>query len=86
MYISGDDAALGSWNTNNAIPLHAAEFSRGIWTGVVKNIQSGRGVSWKCLRKIPGGGDQNIEWQPGGNQIFEVGSDSGFVGMALSRW
>lgn len=86
MYISGDDVALGSWNTDKAIPLHAADYTRGIWTGVVKNLHGGRGVSWKCLRKIPGGGDRNIEWQPGGNQLFEVNSEGGFVGMATSQW
>jgi hypothetical protein len=38
------------------------------------------------MRKIPGGGDRNVEWEPGGNNIFETDSRGGFVGMTVSKW
>jgi alpha-glucosidase (family GH31 glycosyl hydrolase) len=86
LYIVGDDPALGSWNPDQAIPLHAAEYARGIWTAVVKNISTARPLSWKCLKKTPGNGDRGIDWQSGDNQIFQVGSQGGFSGMATSVW
>ena len=86
MYIAGDDPVLGAWNPDVAIPLRAAEYARGIWTGVVRQVPAGREINWKCMRKIPGGGDRNVEWEPGANNIFETNSHGGFAGMSLSKW
>jgi alpha-glucosidase len=86
MFVSGDHSALGSWDPNKAIPLKPSEFARGIWTRVINGLTPGQTVSWKCLRKLPGGGDSNLEWQRGPNNQFDVNSDGGFSGMARVRW
>lgn len=86
MFIVGDDPILGDWDTEKAVPLHAAQYARGVWTGVVHGLASGRQMTWKCIRKIPGGGDRNVEWQPGDNNRMSLTSDGGFVGMAKVVW
>jgi alpha-glucosidase len=86
MFVSGDHPALGSWDTNKAVPLRPSEHARGIWTRVVKGLAPGSTVAWKCLRKIPGGGDSNLEWQRGSDNHFDISSDGGFSGMARVRW
>lgn len=86
MFIVGDDPKLGGWNTEKALPLHAVQYARGVWSGMIEGISPGRTLAWKCLRKLPGGGDRNIEWQPGPNNEVSVGTDGGFVGVTRAVW
>ena len=86
VFVVGDDPILGSWDPEKAFPLHSAQFSRGIWTGVVRGLTPGRSLAWKCIRKIPGGGDRNVEWQPGVNNVIKLDQTGGFAGMAKADW
>jgi alpha-amylase len=86
MFIVGDDPALGGWDTEKALPLHAVQYARGVWSGMIEGISPGRTLAWKCLRKLPGGGDRNIEWQPGANNEVSVSADGGFVGITRAVW
>lgn len=86
VFIVGDDPAVGGWDPDKAVPLHAAQFSRGIWTGVVHGITPGKELAWKCVRKMPGGGDRNVEWQPGSNNITPIAEKGGFSGIAKAQW
>lgn len=86
VFVVGDDEVLGQWSPDKAIPLHAAQFARGVWTGLVSGLPPGKTISWKCIRKIPGGGDRGVEWQPGSNNTLHVKSDGGFSGMTKSIW
>jgi alpha-glucosidase len=86
MFVSGDHPALGSWDPNKAVPLKPSEYARGVWTKVIKGLSPGTKLEWKCLRKLPGGGDSNLDWQRGSNNQFDISSDGGFSGMARVRW
>jgi alpha-glucosidase (family GH31 glycosyl hydrolase) len=86
VFVVGDDPAIGSWNPEDAVPLHSAQFSRGIWTGVVAGLTPGRDLAWKCIRKLPGGGDRNVEWQPGQDNSIKTNSNGGYSGMAKATW
>lgn len=86
MFISGENPVLGSWDPNKAVPLRPSEFARGVWSKVINGLPTGSKVAWKCLRKLPGGGDSNLEWQRGANNEFELNTDGGFSGMARARW
>ena len=82
VFVVGEDEVLGSWDPEKAKPLHAAQFSRGVWTGVIHGLTPGRDLSWKCIRKLPGGGDRNVEWQPGEDNHIKLDAEGGFSGMA----
>jgi hypothetical protein len=86
MFITGDHPALGSWNPDQAVPLRSSEYARGVWSKVVKGMAPGVQTSWKCLRKMPGGGQSNVEWQAGNNNQFHVDSSGGFAGSATAIW
>ena len=86
MFITGDHPALGSWNPDQAVPLRSSEYARGVWSKVVKGMAPGVQTSWKCLRKMPGGGQSNVEWQAGINNQFHVDSSGGFAGSATAIW
>jgi alpha-glucosidase len=86
MFVVGADPVLGAWNPARALPLKAAEYARGVWTGLIRTLPAGTAVEWKCLRKLPGGGDRNIEWQPGSNNVTTTTSEGGYSGMAKARW
>ena len=86
LFITGSDEVLGNWDPSKAVPLKAAEFSRGIWSATVSNLKAGKRLEYKCLRKIPGGGDRGTEWQPGENRALPSTGDGGFGGLAYSSW
>lgn len=86
MFVTGEHESLGSWNPDKAVPLRPSEFARGIWTQVVHDVSPGDTIAWKCIRKMPGGGQSSIEWQSGQNNVFQVDSSGGFAGMAVARW
>ncbi len=86
MFVVGSHMMLGSWNPSKAVPLKAAEFSRGVWTGLVQGLPAQVAVEWKCLRKLPGGGDRNIEWQPGDNNLTVTPRGGGFAGLSKAQW
>jgi alpha-glucosidase len=86
MFVVGDDPQLGAWNPAKALPLKAAEYARGVWTSFIRGVPAGVSLEWKCLRKLPGGGDRNIEWQPGTNNVTTTPAEGGFAGMAKARW
>jgi alpha-amylase len=86
IYVSGDHPALGQWNPSLAVALKPAEFARGVWTKLISGLTPGANVAWKCLRKLPGGGDSDVEWQQGSNNEVKLSDDGGFSGVAASRW
>ncbi len=86
MFVVGADPLLGAWDPSRALPLKAAEYARGVWTSLIRGVPAGASFEWKCLRKLPGGGDRNIEWQPGNNNVTTTPSEGGFAGMAKARW
>ena len=62
MYVTGDVAVLGAWNTNLGLPLDSATYPE--WKNAI-NLAAGGAVQYKYYRKNPDGG---VTWEcyPGG--------------------
>jgi alpha-amylase len=65
VYVVGNTAQLGSWNTANAIKLSGTAFP--VWSKIV-NLTSGTAVQYKYIRKDANGG--NVLWEGGANRTF----------------
>lgn len=61
VYVVGNIAELGSWNTNNAIKLDPTSYPT--WTGTVGSLPANTNVQWKCIKRDVG----SVQWQPGNN-------------------
>ncbi|WP_084557909.1 carbohydrate-binding module family 20 domain-containing protein [Hamadaea tsunoensis] len=62
IYVTGSIAALGSWNTANAVPLSAAAYP--VWKGSVA-IPAGTSFEYKYIKKDAAG---NVTWESGANR------------------
>ncbi|MBO2010944.1 alpha-amylase domain-containing protein [Hymenobacter negativus] len=71
VYVLGNTAQLGAWNTANAIKLSGATYP--VWKGTI-NLTSGTAVSFKYIRK-----------DAAGNVLYEGGSDRTFTPTGTSQ-
>ncbi|MBJ6109266.1 DUF1939 domain-containing protein [Hymenobacter sp. BT523] len=64
VYVLGNSAQLGAWNTANAIKLSGAAYPK--WSGTI-NLTSGTSVQFKYIRKDAAG---NVLYEGGSNRVF----------------
>jgi alpha-amylase len=64
VYISGNIAALGTWNTAAAVPLSSANYP--IWSATL-NLPPGTAVQYKYIKKDGAG---TVIWEGGANRTF----------------
>ncbi|MDU0369000.1 alpha-amylase [Hymenobacter endophyticus] len=64
VYVLGNTAQLGAWNTANAIKLSGATYP--VWKGTI-NLTSGTSVQYKYIRKDAAG---NVLYEGGSNRTF----------------
>ncbi|QKW25431.1 alpha amylase C-terminal domain-containing protein [Streptomyces seoulensis] len=68
IYVTGDNAALGGWNTGAALKLDPASYP--LWKLTV-SLPAGTSFAYKYLRKDANG---NVTWESGANRTAAVGS------------
>jgi alpha-amylase len=76
IFVVGDAAALGSWNTANAISLSPATYP--IWRATVTSLGAGTSIQYKYIRKDAAGA---VTWESGANRTATVPA-SGTLGLA----
>lgn len=64
VYVVGNVAALGSWNTANAVQLSPTAYPA--WSGAIANLPSSTQIEWKCIKKQ----GSWVVWQSGANNVF----------------
>lgn len=64
VYVAGNVAQLGSWNTDNAVALSAAAYP--IWGGTV-DLPASTLIEYKYIKKD---GSGNVIWESGSNRTF----------------
>ncbi|TWE21704.1 carbohydrate-binding module family 20 domain-containing protein [Kitasatospora atroaurantiaca] len=62
VYVSGSLPALGSWDTDRAVPLASANYP--FWSGSTA-LPPNTAYEYKYFRRNP---DGTVEWEPGGNR------------------
>ena len=67
VFLIGSIAALGSWNTNNAIPLSPATYP--IWSGSA-TLPANTYFEYKYIKQNP---DGTIIWESGANRSYTTG-------------
>lgn len=68
IFVVGNRPELGSWNTNNAIPMSAATYP--VWRATV-NVPFDTAVEYKYIRKEGG----TVTWESGANRTFSTGTN-----------
>ena len=68
VYIVGNVAGLGSWNTANAILLSSASYP--VWNGTL-NLPANTAIEFKYIKKD---GSGNVTWESGSNRSFTTPS------------
>lgn len=63
VYVVGNIAALGSWNTASAVLLSSASYPT--WTGTIQ-VPAATAIEWKCIKK----NGSAVEWEPGANNLY----------------
>lgn len=67
VYVVGNTAALGNWNTANAVPLSSATYP--VWRASVQ-LTAGSSVEYKYIKKDGG----SVVWESGANRVVTVPS------------
>jgi alpha-amylase len=68
VYVVGNIAALGSWNTSNAIALSSAGYP--VWSGSIA-LPTNTAIEYKYLKKDAAG---NVTWESNANRTFSTGT------------
>ncbi|MGW2589407.1 carbohydrate-binding module family 20 domain-containing protein [Streptomyces sp. NPDC001515] len=79
IYVTGDQPALGNWNTGSALKLDPATYP--VWKLDV-NMPAGTTFAYKYIRKDANG---NVTWESGANRTGTVPS-SGKVALTADVW
>ncbi|MFF3947625.1 carbohydrate-binding module family 20 domain-containing protein [Streptomyces sp. NPDC001902] len=66
VYVVGNNAALGNWNTGNALPLSSVAYP--VWK---LDVSMGAGTSFE-YKYIKKDGSGNVTWESGGNRTATV--------------
>jgi alpha-amylase len=64
VYVIGNVAALGAWNTGSAVLLSSAGYP--VWSGTI-NLPLSTSVEYKYIKKDGAG---NVIWESGANRVF----------------
>jgi len=76
MYVTGNTAALGNWNTNLGLPVDPANYP--VWSNTV-NLPASSSVQYKYYRK---NADASVTWENlpgGGNRTMNLPASGGIV-------
>ncbi|WP_433367717.1 carbohydrate-binding module family 20 domain-containing protein [Actinoplanes sp. CA-142083] len=73
VYVVGNVAALGSWNTANAVALSATGYP--IWSGTV-SLPASTAVEYKYIKKDSAGA---VTWESGSNRTYTTGTSSAYT-------
>ncbi len=79
VYVTGNVAALGNWNTANAVLLSSASYP--IWTGTM-NLPASTSIQYKYIKKDGAG---NVVWESGNNRTFTTPA-SGSANRTGESW
>ncbi|KAB8141050.1 ATPase [Chloroflexia bacterium SDU3-3] len=79
VYVVGNVAALGAWNTSSAILLSSASYP--VWTGTV-SLPPSTAIEYKYIKKDSAG---NVTWESGANRAFTTPA-SGTVSRTAETW
>jgi len=98
VYVVGNTAALGNWDTGRAVKLSPSIYyeyiynpppqacgpgpSTPTWTGLISGLPVGGTTEWKCVKKLNSG---QWQYQPGENNRVVL-SGAGFVGTSAGRF
>ncbi len=66
VYVVGDKAVIGSWDSNEGVLL--TNFNNGTWSGDVHGLPVNQTVQWKCYEKT------TDTWESGSNHSFTTPS------------
>jgi glucoamylase len=82
VYLVGSIAALGSWNTNNAIALSAQDYTsnNNLWY-VAVNLAAGTSFQYKFFKKESNG---SIVWESDPNRSYTVPAECGVTTAAIN--
>jgi glucoamylase len=83
VYVTGDTAALGNWNTDLGLPLDPASYP--IWKNA-SNIAAATNVQYKYYRK---NSDGSVTWENvagGGNRMLNVPASDGAAVNDVVSW
>jgi alpha-amylase len=64
VYVVGNLANLGSWNTASALKMNPTNYPT--WTLTVNGLPANTAVEWKCIKKQ----GSTVVWQGGANNAF----------------
>lgn len=68
IYIVGNIAALGNWDTSSAVKLEPTAYPT--WTGSIGALPANTLIEWKCIKRDIG----NVVWQGGANNSLTTPS------------
>lgn len=68
IYVVGSTAALGNWNTANAVLLSSASYP--VWQGTI-NLPANTTVEYKYIKRD---GSGNVVWESGANRVVTLGT------------
>jgi alpha-amylase len=80
VYVVGSVAGLGTWSPAAARKLDPTAYPT--WTGTLSTPAS-TSIEWKCIKRNETNPDQDLVWEPGGNNIVQTPA-SGSVATAGS--
>ncbi|KND94543.1 Glucoamylase [Tolypocladium ophioglossoides CBS 100239] len=82
--IVGNTDALGNWNTNNAVPLDAYEYtsSNPLWKGTV-SLAAGQVIEYKYINVNP---DGSVTWERDPNHPFTVPKTCATAAVQSDKW
>jgi alpha-amylase len=79
VYVVGNVAALGAWNTGSAVLLSPASYP--IWSGTI-NLPPSTSIEYKYIKKD---GSGNVIWESGANRVFSTPA-SGTAARTGESW
>ena len=98
VYVLGNAAALGNWDTGKAVKLNPSVYyeyiyhpppnhrgpgpDRPKWTGLITGLPTNSSLEWKCIKKAPAG---DWQWQPDPNNVMQL-PPSGFAGTSAGSF
>ena len=73
VYVVGSVASLGSWDTDDAIPLSSASYP--VWSRLVI-VPNSSSFEYKYVKKDANG---NVTWESGSNRSYSTGTSTGYT-------
>ncbi|WP_440905260.1 carbohydrate-binding module family 20 domain-containing protein [Catenovulum sp. SX2] len=68
VYVVGNIAELGNWDTNQAFALQPTAYPT--WTATLDNLPANTSFEWKCIKRDVG----SVQWQSGSNNLANTPS------------